>query len=278
MDGLSGGVGHLQGQVAVSPDLHVHIYPVAKQAGIQGVQAQYAGLGQDGFRHLLHQSRRAGVVGHLPQGVRQDVPGGLQDEQADDHAGHGVQSRKAQPGAQDAREAAYGGQRVGAVVPSLRLQGAGVDLLRRQPGVPEHGLLHHDGDSGCNQGQRPGYQQFLTTGDLPDAAQADAKARGGQNHTQDQRRHALQPLVTVGMVPVGVPARQLHAQNDDEGSQHIRRFGKRPRAVVYIDGPFYPDQTLSRKEAQNKLHDEIQKTLVDRAKLSDYEYCQYIKK
>ena len=59
---------------------------------------------------------------------------------------------------------------------------------------------------------------------------------------------------------------------------HKRRFGKRPRAVVYIDGPFYPDQTLSRKEAQNKLHDEIQKTLIDRAKLSDYEYCQYIKK
>lgn len=58
---------------------------------------------------------------------------------------------------------------------------------------------------------------------------------------------------------------------------HKRRFIKRPRAVIYIDGPFYPDQTLSRKEAQNKLHNEIQKTLIDRAKLSDYEYCQYIK-
>ena len=59
---------------------------------------------------------------------------------------------------------------------------------------------------------------------------------------------------------------------------HKRRFSSRPRAVVYIDGPFYPDQALSRKEAQNKLHDEIQKTLVDRAKLSDYEYCEYVKK
>ena len=29
--------------------------------------------------------------------------------------------------------------------------------------------------------------------------------------------------MAVGMVPVGVPARQLHAQYDDEGRQYIRR-------------------------------------------------------
>ena len=59
---------------------------------------------------------------------------------------------------------------------------------------------------------------------------------------------------------------------------HKRRLGSRPRAVVYIDGPFYPDQALSRKEAQNKLHDEIWQTMNKRAKLSDYEYCEYVKK
>ena len=58
---------------------------------------------------------------------------------------------------------------------------------------------------------------------------------------------------------------------------HKKRFGKRPRAVIYIDGPFYPDKNLSRKEAQNKLHDEIWQAMNDRAKLSDYEYCTYIK-
>lgn len=59
---------------------------------------------------------------------------------------------------------------------------------------------------------------------------------------------------------------------------HKKRIGSHPRAVIYIDGPFYPDQTLSRKEAQNKLYNEIRKTMIARAKLNSYEYCKYIKK
>ncbi|GAA2964344.1 1-acyl-sn-glycerol-3-phosphate acyltransferase [Lactobacillus kefiranofaciens subsp. kefirgranum] len=59
---------------------------------------------------------------------------------------------------------------------------------------------------------------------------------------------------------------------------HRRKLSKRPRAVIYIDGPFYPDQDLSRKEAQNKLHDEIWQAMTKRAQLSDYEYCKYIQK
>lgn len=59
---------------------------------------------------------------------------------------------------------------------------------------------------------------------------------------------------------------------------HKRRFLRRPRCVIYIDGPFYPDESLSRKEAQNKLHNEIWQAMNKRAKLSDYEYYQYIQK
>ncbi|RVU71096.1 MULTISPECIES: 1-acyl-sn-glycerol-3-phosphate acyltransferase [Lactobacillus] len=58
---------------------------------------------------------------------------------------------------------------------------------------------------------------------------------------------------------------------------HKRRLGRRPRCVIYIDGPFYPDRSLNRKEAQNKLHDVIWKTMNERAQLSDYEYYQYRK-
>lgn len=59
---------------------------------------------------------------------------------------------------------------------------------------------------------------------------------------------------------------------------HKRHFFRHPRCIIYIDGPFYPDQSLERKEAQNKLHDEIMQSLTKRAQNSDYEYYQYIQK
>lgn len=56
------------------------------------------------------------------------------------------------------------------------------------------------------------------------------------------------------------------------------RWIKRPRAVHYLDGPFYPDQSLSKIEARNKLRDEIYNTMVMRSNaVEQVEYCQYIK-
>lgn len=52
---------------------------------------------------------------------------------------------------------------------------------------------------------------------------------------------------------------------------------KTPRVISYIDGPFYPDDSLSEKEAAQKLRNEIFKTMTDRAKDSDYEYIRYEK-
>lgn len=56
------------------------------------------------------------------------------------------------------------------------------------------------------------------------------------------------------------------------------KFFKRPRIVVYIDGPFFADQTLSKKEQQKKLHDTIFNTMKARAKLSNYSYYDYKQK
>lgn len=53
------------------------------------------------------------------------------------------------------------------------------------------------------------------------------------------------------------------------------RFFKRPKITVYIDGPFFPDQSLPRKKRQKKLYNEIQKQLIFRAKLSNYSYIDY---
>lgn len=59
---------------------------------------------------------------------------------------------------------------------------------------------------------------------------------------------------------------------------HKPRFGKRPKIVIYIDGPFYPDLHLNGKKAQIKLHDQIWDTVNKRAKLSNYQYYNYKQK
>lgn len=53
--------------------------------------------------------------------------------------------------------------------------------------------------------------------------------------------------------------------------------GKRPQIVVYIDGPFYPDAHLDKKQAQQKLHACIFAAMQKRAANSNYEYCTYEK-
>lgn len=50
------------------------------------------------------------------------------------------------------------------------------------------------------------------------------------------------------------------------------------KIVTYIDGPFYPNKELNKKEAQKELRDTIYNKMVERSKNSDIEYIKYIKK
>lgn len=52
-----------------------------------------------------------------------------------------------------------------------------------------------------------------------------------------------------------------------------RRFGKKPAAVVYIDGPFYRDTSEKPREQAKKLHDSVFKCMQKRSLESN---CQYI--
>ena len=54
-----------------------------------------------------------------------------------------------------------------------------------------------------------------------------------------------------------------------------RKKGKEPGVDIYVDGPFYPDTNLPVKEAQQKLRDQAYSTMVERSKLSTYEYVTY---
>lgn len=57
-----------------------------------------------------------------------------------------------------------------------------------------------------------------------------------------------------------------------------RRFGRKPRTVTYLDGPFYPDKTLPLRSRAQALRDQIHETMVLRSRESDCEYIRYVKK
>lgn len=57
-----------------------------------------------------------------------------------------------------------------------------------------------------------------------------------------------------------------------------RKHSKRPKIIVYIDGPFFTNQSHSKKQQQIQLHDVIDQQLKKRAALSNYSYYHYQKK
>lgn len=57
-----------------------------------------------------------------------------------------------------------------------------------------------------------------------------------------------------------------------------RRLGAAPRCELYVDGPFFPDATLSRREARKKLLAEVRGALEARSALSDAEFIKYEKR
>ena len=56
-----------------------------------------------------------------------------------------------------------------------------------------------------------------------------------------------------------------------------RRFRKPPKCIVYVDGPFYPDENLSFAENKQKLRDEVYAVMCERAKESNYDKVKYVK-
>ena len=58
---------------------------------------------------------------------------------------------------------------------------------------------------------------------------------------------------------------------------HKKKIGRVPKVITYVDGPFYPDKTLSVKEQQEDLRNRVYSMMCSRAKLSTYRYIKYIK-
>ena len=59
---------------------------------------------------------------------------------------------------------------------------------------------------------------------------------------------------------------------------HKKRFGKKPKVITYVDGPFYPNTTLPAKEQEQDLRNRVYETMCERAKNNTYQYVTYKKK
>ncbi len=57
-----------------------------------------------------------------------------------------------------------------------------------------------------------------------------------------------------------------------------KRWGKGPRIVTYVDGPFYPASDIPVGAARKKLRDEIYETMKKRSENNTVEMIKYIKK
>ena len=57
-----------------------------------------------------------------------------------------------------------------------------------------------------------------------------------------------------------------------------RKFRKTPRIVTYVDGPFYPNTSLSIKEQRMKLHQQVIQSMRKYCKKSNMELIKYVKR
>lgn len=56
---------------------------------------------------------------------------------------------------------------------------------------------------------------------------------------------------------------------------HPRSAHRKPRAVAILDGPFWPDDTLPKKRAKEKLRDEVHARMVERSAENEVVYARY---
>ncbi len=57
-----------------------------------------------------------------------------------------------------------------------------------------------------------------------------------------------------------------------------RRRGEHPDLITYVDGPFYPDETLPQRQRRRALRDAVYEAMCARAATSDCQYIEYLPK
>ena len=57
-----------------------------------------------------------------------------------------------------------------------------------------------------------------------------------------------------------------------------RRYARTPRIVTYVDGPFFADKKLSKREQKEALRNQVYETMLERSRNSNVEMIRYVKK
>lgn len=78
--------------------------------------------------------------------------------------------------------------------------------------------------------------------------------------------------------PVYALTNTYHRRKERVGRRRIRAKAAPADIVTYIDGPFYPDESLSPKERQQELRDRVYRCMRERSRESDYEVIRYREK
>ncbi len=108
-------------------------------------------------------------------------------------------------------------------MPGIGHQRGGIEALGVMAGIPVHGLLAGDGNHRRNERQQAGDRGGLRArADVFHRPGTDQQTGDGEHYGQDDRRDAFKALVPVGVVAVGLPGGELHANDDDEAAQHVR--------------------------------------------------------
>lgn len=56
------------------------------------------------------------------------------------------------------------------------------------------------------------------------------------------------------------------------------KFYKKPKIIIYLDGPFQIEDAKTKRENIQKIHDEVLEAMVKRSQLNNYSYITYKKK
>ena len=91
------------------------------------------------------------------------------------------------------------------------------------PGIPVHDLLHRDGHQRRDERGKTRHGLSPAAGaDHVHRPPADQNAGHRKQDSENDRRHALKALMSVGVFPIRCAAGELHADDDDEAAEHIR--------------------------------------------------------
>lgn len=87
----------------------------------------------------------------------------------------------------------------------------------------------------------------------------------------------------TGIRPFGTAAFSYPASNKlpvycMTTTYHKRVIGKKPKIIIYVDGPFYADDASNTSERKKELHRKIMNCMKERSRNSTYEYWNYEEK